>query len=363
MKFARSLAVFAYLAIATVLAFASPLAHAAPAMALAAAGGIVWGGLLLVSHVYTGRLAAISVPSQLKLDQILQGAAIKALKRVLLPLLSLSTVFRDVPLRGTDTVQVPFIPLQQTTSLDFDYDVGYEQGDGTLNTLPITINKRKYQPIAITSYQLARQPILELEEIIVKKVEQLAEDVIGDIFANVTHANYGAAAVIADPSSWDSDTIGDTLRKAANDAMWPKMGRSLVVNTAVDGNLMTDTSFKAAYAYGDNGVVQEGKLPRTFGFDYQECPVFPDNGEDLIGFAALRFALLTAFAPIAPTPAVRSVMVDYRTATDEDSGLTLEYRLFGSAQGDLEQHTVEVNYGSAPGDPAQLLRCTNSEGE
>jgi len=360
MKFRHIFSVSAFLIVATLLALFSPLAHASPLAGTLAGAGLVFGGLHLIGDVRFSGFAAISVPSQLKLDQILQGAAIKALKRKLLPLLALSTVFRDIPLRGTDTVQVPFIPLQQVASTDFDQDVGYEDGDGALQTLPITVNRRKYQTLSITSYQLARQPILELEEIIVAKVNQLAEDVVADIFGNVLAANYGAAAVTAAPNTWDSDTIGETLRKACNDAMWPDTGRSLVVNTAVDSYLLTDNAVKAAYAYGDNSVVMQGKLPRIFGFDYNVAPVFPGNGENLIAFAALKYALLTAFAPIPPTPATREVMVDYRTATDADTGLTLEYRLFGNAQADKEQHIIEVNYGSAPGDPAQLLRCVSA---
>ena len=356
----RFFSVSVFLLVAAILAFASPLAQASPTAGLLAGAGLCFGALHLVSDVRFSGFCAISVPSALKLDQILQGAAIRALKRRLLPLLALSTVFRDVPLRGTDTVQVPFIPLVGNASIDFDPDVGYENGDGTLQTLPVVINKRKYQPLAITSYQLARQPILELEEIIVKMVEKLAEDVIADIFSVVTNANYGAAGVVLASASWDSDTIGETLRKAANDAMWPISGRSLITNNSVDAALMTDTSFKAAYAYGDNSVVKEGLLPRTFGFDYANAPVFPDNGENLNAIAALRYAILTAFAPIPPTPAVRSVMVDYRTATDADTGLTLEYRLFGSAQADQELHTIEVNYGSGVGDKAQLIRCTSA---
>jgi hypothetical protein len=359
MKLIRTFSVFLFLALAGLLAFASPLAQASPAAGVVVGVGLVFGGLQLISDVRFSGLAAISVPSALKLDQILQGAAIKALKRQLIPLLALSTVFRDVPLKGTDQVQVPFIPLAGNASIDFDYDVGYEAGNGTLQTIPIQITKRKYQTLGITSYQLARQPILELEEIIVKMVEKLAEDVITDIFSQVTPTGFPGQLVTLASGSWDSDTIGDTLRQAASALMWPKMGRSLITSPAVDGALFTDSAFKAAYAYGENSVIKDGELPRAFGFNYASAPVFPDNGVNLNAFAALKYAILTAFAPIPPTRAVRSVMVDYRTATDAETGLTLEYRLFGSAQGDTETHTIEVNYGSAIGDPAQLIPCVS----
>lgn len=358
MKYLKAVLLVVAVFLASFLVSASPLARENQAGAIIATGVLAWGVSLALNNVRSPILRAISVPDGLTLDKILNTALI-ALRRKLMPLTMFSTVFRDTPLEGTDTIQVPFVPLQQTASLDFDYDVGYEAGDGTLQTRPVVINRRKYQPLAITGYQLARMPILKLEEIMVKKAEQLAEDIIADIFSLVVAANYGAAAVTLAASSWDSDTVGTTLRKAANDAQWGEAGRSLIVNTAVDSYLLGDTAFKAAYAYGDNTVVREGKLPRAFGFDYAVASVFPDNGENLIALAALEYALLLAFSPIPPPPGVRKLMLDYRTMSD-DNGLTLEFRQLADPQHDTDYHILECNYGFGKGDAAQLLRCVSA---
>lgn len=301
-------------------------------------------------------LGAIAVDAGLKLDKILQSALI-ALSRKLLPLKMFSTVYRDVPLAGTDVVQVPFVPLQQIVSYDFVPADGYTfPDDATLNTRPVTVNKRKYQALAITGYQLARQPVLELEEIIVKKAEQLAEDVIADIFSNITQATYGAAVVANATQGFDSDSV-IAVRQACNDAMWPQSGRGLIVNDALDGLLLGDGAIKNAMAFGGSEAIRKGEIPSILGFDYAVAPVFPNNGENLVAVACLPYALLTAFAPIPPPPSARMVMTDYRQVTD-DHGLTLEYREWGQPGMDSDYRTIEVNYGAAKGDAAQLKRIT-----
>jgi hypothetical protein len=342
MKFLRYTVIALFLVLCAFMAVKNPIVGAVA----------LWMGCLAISEVQSPYMAAVSVPSGLKLDRILNTAVI-ALQRRLLPLMAFSTVFRDVVLSGTDTVQVPFVPLQQVASTDFVQATGYVAGDGTLLTKPIVVNKRKYQTLSITSYQLARNPIIELEQIIIAKVNQLAEDVIADIFTQVTPTNFPTVAFTGASSTFDSDSIV-ACRKSATDAMWPETDRSIVLNTTYDAAALQDNSIKNAFAFGDRNPIGEGLIRRILGFDYFPAPVLPGNAVNLVGFTALKYALLTAFSPIEPTPAVRSVMVDYRQATHEQTGLTLEYRLFGSAQGDVEQHIIEVNYGSGLGDPAQL---------
>lgn len=355
---ALRLAVIAiFLAVAGAMAFASPLARGNPGAALFAAALFLWGASMAINDVRTGMCRIITVPAGLKLDRILNTALI-ALRRQLLPLSAFSTAYRDLPLQGTDTIQVPFVPLQQAASVDFDQDNGYEDGDATLDVRPVVINKRKYQTLTFTSAQLARQPILELEQLIVAKANQLAEDVITDIFSAVTNAKFGAAAFTGAASSFDSDDVVD-IRKVCNDAMWPKSGRSLVVNNLMDSYLFKDNDVKLAYAVGDNKTIRDGEIGRLLGFNYFDAPVLPDNGENLLGFAALPYALLIGFAPVQPAPEVLALMTDYRSVSD-DNGLTLEYRAFGSPKGDKVTRIIECNYGYDKGDAAQLKRLVSA---
>ena len=136
-----------------------------------------------------GCAGANSIVSTLQQDLILDNALI-AFKQILMPLAMFSTAFYDLPLQGTDTVQVPYYPLETATSRD--YNGSYVMGDGTsTQAKPIVINKRKYQPLSFTSAELRRQPRFDPELLGMLKGRKLAEDVLVDILSVVTNANFG----------------------------------------------------------------------------------------------------------------------------------------------------------------------------
>ena len=278
--------------------------------------------------------ASVTVPSGLKLDKILQ-MGLTALKQRLLPVLAFSTVFRDQVLQGTDIVRVPFIPLDLTASQDFDPDVGYgDLADGTMDTRPVTINKRKFQSLTWSSSELRRQPAIDFQGLIQQKANQLADDVLKDIWSVVLAATYTTTSISATPAaSFDSDSLAD-LAGAATAARWPAAGRSVILDSTYHTNLLKDTAFKNAMAYSDNAAIRDAKIPRAMGFDIFEQPSLPANGENLTGAAMLRYAILVAFSPIEPAPEVRERMTDYRIVSDPDSGLSLEYRAWGDPDSD-----------------------------
>lgn len=308
----------------------------------------------------------LNIAAGLQRDLILNTIE-RALQRNLLPLSMFSHIFSDVPLQGTNVVQVPFLPLNATSSLDFTDGTGYDfsAAGATLQTKPVTVNKRKYIPLAYTSQELSRNPILRIatpEKLLQIKAEKLAEDVITDIFSAVVAASYGAAAFTGAASAFDSDNIAD-VGLAADNAQWPKSGRSMVLNSTYHTALLKDNSIKAAYAYGDSGAIRDGVVPRVNGFDMHDSPLVPTNGENLIGFTTLPFALCLATAPIEPTPEVMSKLSDYATWTLAHpalAGITLTYRCWGDPDLDTSKAEVELAYGYGLGDTAQLLRMASA---
>jgi hypothetical protein len=75
---------------------------------------------------------------------------------------------------------------------------------------------------------------------------------------------------------------------------------------------------------------------------------------------ALPEALLVAFSPVQPAPAVRSHLTAYETVTDPETGLTIEYRSWGDPDTDTEKSVMEVNYGFAKGHEAALKRIVSA---
>jgi len=297
--------------------------------------------------------AVNTVDTALKRTVILQQAVRDFATRVL-PLRLLSTVYSDVPLQGTDTITVPYYPLQTAASSNFtDGDgtggTGYQFGQATTtNKAQITVNKRKYQPIDYSSREFQFQPFFDAARLGAINAEKLGVDILTDILSVVTNANFGAAVKTVNVATMTSDDIAD-MRAAANLVSWPDIGRSLIVDSTVDQSLMKDSAYKVALNIGTASVIQGGKFPNLSGFDYAWMPNLPSNGENLIGFTAFASAILSAFCPVAPAPGVRAQLVSYQIATDAATGISLNYRHWGLAQADRDFEVIESNYGYIKG--------------
>lgn len=326
------------------------------------------------------RIAAVYAESRDKILPVLNAAATNTidagLKRVailqetvrdfatrVLPLRLFCTSFLNTPLQGTDSVVVPYYPLQAAASSDFAEGDnagggGYQFGQATnANSKTITVNKRKYQPLDYSSATFRRQPFFDAVRLGKMNAEKLAVDILNDIFSVITAANFGAAAKTLPIAGWTSDDIVD-LKGVCTKANWSDEGRALVVHSDVATALRKDPAYKLALNIGTSDVIQAGKFPKLSGFDFAEMPNLPTNGENLIGFAAFSSAIAAAFAPVAPAAGVRQQLVAYEIATDPATGISLNYRHWGVAQQDRDYEVIESAYGFSAVLAAALKRLT-----
>ena len=296
---------------------------------------------------------------------ILQDVVIRDFKRRIIGLDMFGTVFRNVPLEGTDVVDVPYYDLDQNASQAYagSYD---NLVTGTVSGVrPITVgwgpakdgalgvgHARLVQALSFSSQEIARQPYLKIAQLAALKAEKLAFDIFQDVLSCVKVANFPnllAAGNLITKSfdQFSSDDLADlkVLCKA-----WPEMGRGLMLDSAYDGNLMKDPTFKSAYQIALDSVKAQGKLmPEMYGFNYMENPNIPDNGIKIRGLAFWKYAILVAFAPVPPVDEVRRAGTTWELITDEDGQANLEYRTYGSNSADSATHVIESNYGWAPG--------------
>lgn len=305
-----------------------------------------------------------TVDTALKRDVILQ-VAIKDFARRTMPLRLFSTVFENVPLEGTNKVQVPFYDLDSTASRSFSAGTGYTKvGNTTTDNREITVGTgatdgdRLFQDMSFTSEEIARQPYLKTLELAQLKVDKLASDFVADVLSVITVANFGASAKISPAASFDSDDIADLVTSCK---LWPEMGRGLVLDTAYHVNCLKDPAFKNALAAASDSAIKEGKLfPRVMGFNYVENPTIPSNSENLVGFAVFNSAILVATAPVPPVQEVRNSGTTYSVITDPTSGVAFEYRAFGDNILDTAANVVEISYGWAKGNGNALKRITSA---
>lgn len=326
------------------------------------------------------KIAVVHAEARDKIIPVLNAAANNAidtgLKRVLilqetvrdfatrvLPARLFCTVFENVPLQGTDEVEVPYYPLQTAASSDFTEGDnagggGYQFGQATnTSAKKITVNKRKYQPLDYSSQTFSRQPWFDAVRLGKINAEKLGVDTLTDILSVITAAKYGAAVKNIPIAGYTSDDVID-LKGIATKANWPDQGRALIVDSDLETVLQKDPAYKLALNIGTADVIQKGKFPNLSGFDFASMPNFPTNGENLVGIIAFASAIAAAFAPVAPAAGVRQQLVAYEMATDLATGISLNYRHWGVAQQDRDYEVIETAYGYSDVLAAALKRLT-----
>lgn len=78
--------------------------------------------------------------------------------------------------------------------------------------------------------------------------------------------------------------------------------------------------------------------------------------ERLGGFVAYESAILTAFAPVPPTPGIRQKLIDYRQVKSSATGLILEYKHIADEDASIEYQIIECHYGYAVGQAEAMKR-------
>ena len=298
-----------------------------------------------------------TIDTGLKRQAIIQEVMMGFAKK-LLPLRAFSSVF-NAELEGTDKVNVPFVDLHSTASTDYNGSNGYVMGDSTNSSKEITINKRKYQALGVTSSEVRRQPFLLLAQQLEQRVATLGSNIFADVLSIVTAANYGAAAKVSAAASFDAQDVAD-IKGTCDTAEWPDVGRSLILVSTHDVALLKDTAVAAAMNYGGSEAIRQGRIPSLFGFDYFPCNNVPANAENLVGMASHRSGIVFAQAPIMPTEEVMQQLTAYEVFVDPVTGASFEYRRWGSADYDTTKQVVEANYGYALGNAAAIKRITSS---
>jgi hypothetical protein len=316
--------------------------------------------------------------------QVILQEMIEAFAVVLIRLDVFSTIYNNIPLEGTDKVEVPYFPLQANASTSFVAGTGYTTvqdwtqnsreisigGDGNsatsgANAAANTARDRKYIGINFQSYDIARQPYLNIAKLFRQAANKLGVDVFTDIISRVvTKASFGNSVKSLAALSFSADDVAD-LRELGTAANWPQMGRSLVLSHKWYTPLLRDTSFKQYLAYGSSDPIQLGRIQNAYGFEnIVEVPnldtLYSPSGENLVGWINHKSAVLVATSPIVPTEEVRLLLSSFQVVVDPKTGIAFSYRRFGDATKDAGNAICEVAYGAGKGVDTALRRITSS---
>lgn len=257
----------------------------------------------------------------------------------LMPLSVFSTNFSPSPSDKGDTVKVPVVGAPTAAS---DFAGTYMQDiDSEASSVPVVLNKHKFKTVHMTAKEAATTAVPLLEKLVATAAQQLAIDVLTDIFSSVKKATFTTAADVASAEAFSYKTVLK-IREACNKAKMPKAGRALVVNTSLNTALLADDIVARSFItnLAQPGVV-EARINRLAGFDVYETDCVPDNGENLAGFAAHSSAVAVAMRYLQP-------IANYDEAgavTDPVTGLTFGYLRYTDTASNKVLITLECLYG------------------
>lgn len=190
-----------------------------------------------------------------------------------------------------------------------EFEEKIELQDATEGSATVTMDKLIDVSFAVTSEQLtldiedfSRQLIVPAMQAFADKIDKYLIALEKDITENrVAHADGPIAP---------ADIIA--ARKMLGDSAAPLSGRSLVLGTAAEADLLSTELFVSAEKVGDNGTaLREASLGRKFGFDtYVDQNISKNTYTPAIAFHKNAFAFVTR--PLAlPKGAKEAAIVNY----------------------------------------------------
>ena len=273
----------------------------------------------------------------------------------LLPLSAFSTNFSPDAADKLDTVKVPVIGAPSASS---DYAGDYTaNADSEASSVAVTLDRHKYKTVHLTAKEAATTSIPLLEKLVTTAAQQLAIDVMSDIFTSITAANFGTPAIPAIAAEDFGYKTIIKIREACAAAKMPQDSRALVLDNSYFSALLADDIVAKSFItpLAQQGVV-EAKVNRIAGFNVFETGCVPDNGENLVGFAAHPSSLAIAMRYLTP-------IANYDEAgavTDPVTGLTFGYLRYTDTKSNKVYITLEALYGFKVVRPAGLLRIVSA---
>ena len=244
-----------------------------------------------------------------------------------------------------------------TVAHDFDPATGYVPDDQAQVDVKVKIDKHAYAGYAITDVERSTS-VIDLNERYADKVAYaLGRKVSDDLFALIVAANFVNVTTVA-LDEFGRDAIVDIGTKM-NKRFIPDTGRFIFVNSDYYNALQKDEALYKAYIAPQVGnVVVTGTLPNVNGFTVSEYSALPDNGERLMGFAAIRESIVMA-ARIPDTPEYTGD-TQINTVTDSRTGLSVQVRDRYDGRLGRQEVSFTLMYGFAASNKPMLERIISA---
>jgi hypothetical protein len=288
--------------------------------------------------------------------RIFADAAIRKFNDILLPLAAISTSFESEAKRRGDTVRVPVFPTLTAASFSGDYSAA----DKTITGVDVSIDQHYFSSVAMTDREVAESPADYFTNLGQQEAKAVAKQVLTGVMSTITAAAFGNAAgdkLVVASTAFNAESIADLRGKSVKKGI-PAGDAAIVLGPDYYVALLKDTTLNAG-ALGSPQAVQDGKVPRLFGFNnIFECNFVPGNSENLTGFVCSRQALAAAIRYLAPQST--DGLIDAGMVSDDESGITLGVRVIPQPLAGKVHYVTECLWGQKALDGAALVRILSA---
>ena len=287
-------------------------------------------------------------------DLIIAQAGLQAFTARTTPLSAFARNFSSDAARPGDTIKVfretypDAVPLSKTSHGEYTIQ------DADSDAAEITLGQPDYVSWGLDDVEIASSSVVNMNRYGNGKGNMLAKTVLGNIWGDITAANYGAAGFTGAENTFSIDgviALGEALDN--NDA--PDEGRALVITPAMWSALLSELG--ANYNAG-NEPLREGAVGRVSGFDVYKSTLIPNNGENLVGFACVADAMAVAMRYLMPQEGHNYTIA--QPLADDPSGITLGLRDWYKEESGVRARVLECVYGHTVGIAAGLVRCVTA---
>ncbi len=243
----------------------------------------------------------------------------------------------------------------------FSSATGYAPSARTQVDIPVTLNKHVHSTYSVGVQEASSARVDLVKRFAESTAFAIGSAIVQDLCAlilNATFANKTTKALGAGGDAFDRKSvvgIGNALSK--RDVA--PFGRFMLLNPDYFASLLSDDSMMNLLVLSGQKVIGENVLPSVHGFAISEFSALPGNGENLVGFAGGRTAL--AFATRIPDDPGQGLSgCSISTATDAETGLSLQVREWYNADLAEFRRTNTLMYGVAAGQTDALQRIVSA---
>lgn len=283
--------------------------------------------------------------------KIFADSAMLAFNSALLPLKAIATKFEATPAQKGSTITVPLFPVIAGGA----YAGDYSPTDRTIPGKVVTLDQHTFISSGFTDRELMESPESYFKAMGAQQGKGVAKTVITYVMSLITAANFGNAAgdkFVKAANLITTEDIVDIRAKIKAKGIDPK-DASIVLGDAFT-SLLKDTVLSASM-YGGAEAVRTGTIPGLFGFQgVYESLIIPANNENLIGFALAPQAI--AFGSRYLQPVSMTGLEDAGMVTDDETGLTLGFRMIPEPVKGRMSIVTECLYGASAADGSALVR-------